>query len=154
MPPDRLLAVTTKASAVRRSLAPSAWAVLEELVLTADAEGVAVTSSRQLAESLGISKDTAARSLQRLMAAALVERIEQRDPATGRFGTVAYAVDIGAAGLELVRERRPARPADRTVEPAAVDGLTPTRTQQPTPRRSPRRADTSNAGDQLDLFGA
>lgn len=107
MPPNGRLVVTGRAAPLRRLLTPSAWVVLEELALGADALGVATTNSRRLAGDLGLSKDTVSRAMQRLIAAGLVERIEHRDDSTGRFGAIAYRVDLAAAGLLV-------QPADDT----------------------------------------
>ncbi len=127
MPHDRRLVVTARAAPVRRSLTPSAWVVLEELALGTDADGVATTSSRRLAGDLGMSKDTASRAMQRLIAAGLIERIERRDDSTGRFGAITYRVDLAAAGLLV-------QPADDTgAEPAAP--ATPTTPPRPAARR-------------------
>ena len=101
MPPEHRLTVLPAARVVRRVLAPSAWLVLEELAHTVDGDGTATTNVRQLAAELGMSKDTAARALQRLIAAGLVERTENRDTGTGQFGTIAYRVDLVAAGLAV-----------------------------------------------------
>jgi DNA-binding transcriptional MocR family regulator len=101
MRPESRLTVLPAASVVRRTLAPSAWLVLEELARTAGDDDMAVTNVRVLAADLGLSKDTAARALERLIAAGLVERTENRDTGTGQFGTVAYRVDLVAARLEV-----------------------------------------------------
>jgi len=130
MPPDRRLVVTARAAPLRRSLTPSAWVVLEELALGADAVGVATTSSRRLAGDRGMSKDTASRAMQRLIAAGLVERIERRDDSTGRFGAIAYRVDLAAAGLLV-------QPAiDASAEPAAAPEI-PAAPLRPAVRRRP-----------------
>jgi DNA-binding transcriptional MocR family regulator len=132
MPPERRLVVTARAASFRRALAPSAWVVLEELALAADPVGIATTNSRRLAGDLGLSKDTASRAVQRLIAAGLVERIERRDDSTGRFRAIAYRVDLAAAGLLV-------QPVDDTrAEPAA-----PTPIPTAPPRMDPRGRSTS-----------
>lgn len=118
MLPERQLVVTARAAPVRRSLAPSAWVVPEEVALGADTRGVAATNSRRLAGDLGISKDTAARAMRCLIAAGLVERIERRDDSGGRFGAIADRVDLAAAGL-IVQPAHllKAEPTAETAEP-------------------------------------
>jgi len=146
MPPDRRLVVTARAASIRRSLASSAWVVLEELALGADADGVATTNSRRLAGDLGMSKDTASRGMQRLIAAGLVERIERRDDSTGRFGAIAYRVDLAAAGL-LVEpgndpRAEPAAPPDVPMPPPLPAAL-----RRPTSRVKRRPIDLVLARD-------
>ena len=132
MPPDRQLVVTARGASHRRSLAPSAWVVLEELALGADTLGVATTNSRRLAGDLGLAKDTTSRAMKRLIAAGLVERIERRDDSTGRFGAIAYRVDLTAAGLLV-------QPADGT---SAEADAPPAISSEP-PRPAARRRLTS-----------
>jgi predicted transcriptional regulator len=64
--------------------------VLEELALAAaehpDGGLVCEHGTRQLAARLGLSKDTVARGLSRLIKEGMVRRLIQRVPASGRFG--------------------------------------------------------------------
>lgn len=90
----------------RRSLDPTAWVVLEELVLAADlgAAGstvLAPTSVRDLASQLGLSKDTVASALRRLANAGIVRRQDERDAGSGRFGHSRYVVDLTSTGIGL-----------------------------------------------------
>lgn len=135
MPPDRQLVVTARAATVRRSLTPSAWLVLEELAVGADTVGIATTNSRRLAADLGISKDTASRAMQRLIAAGLVERIEGRNDSTGRFGAIAYRVDLAEAGLLV----QPANDASTVLAAPPVNPTAPPR-MDPRGRRTTRLA--------------
>jgi DNA-binding transcriptional MocR family regulator len=158
MPPEGRLAVLPAASVVRRALAPSAWLMLEELARAAGHDGMAVTNVRVLAADLGKSKDTAARALQRLIAAGLVERTENRDTGTGQFGTVAYRVDLVAAGLEVA--------SDTTTAPGSSNGVASQPPQPveltPPPKTSSTEAEKRSVArrpkatltdtDQLELF--
>lgn len=146
------------ATVVRRALTPSTWLVLEELARTAGDGGVATTNVRQLAVDLGMSKDTAARALQRLVAAGLVERTEIRDMDTERFGSVAYRVDLVAAGLEVASTTWTAHDTNddapmgprRSVEltPAPMTSNTEAEKRSVARRRKATLTDT----DQLELF--
>ena len=99
-----LLVLTDRAAAVRASLEPTAWVVLEELALRSDlidGQAVAEQSVRTMAESLGRSKDAVARALRQLAAAGLVARAEERHGFSGRFVGVRYVVDLRLAGLRI-----------------------------------------------------
>ena len=89
--------VTMDASEVRRVLAPSAWMVLEELLLCSstsfDGERVACESVRTLSRSLGLSKDTVARAIRRLRGAGLVT-VTQRRTDAGTFESGSYAITL------------------------------------------------------------
>ena len=91
--------VTADSRRLRRELGPTAWAVLEDVVLDAQADDgrlMAGTNVRRLSAHLGVSKDAAARALGRLLDAGLVVRHHSGHRADGTFGPVAY---------ELVAER-------------------------------------------------
>jgi len=143
MPPDQALVVTPAADPWRRALLPSAWLVLEELAVGASDDGVLSTNVRQLGVALGLSKDTVARALRVLIEAGLVERVDERDTCSGRFGAVVYRVDRAAAGLTVTEP-----------QPTSIAALSRSRGQA-TPPRSPRQtrpaASASSIG-QLDLF--
>jgi len=96
-------------AAMRQALDPTAWLVLEELVLAASAMPsettvVVATSVRELAGGLGLSKDTVASALRRLTRAGIVWRVDERDGGSGRFGHSRYVVDLTDTGI------RPAAP--------------------------------------------
>ncbi len=83
----------------RRRVGPVAWAVLEVLVAASapaeDGALVATTNVRALAGELGLSKDTVAGALSRLIGAGLVERRAERR--SSRFAASVYVVveDVG-----------------------------------------------------------
>jgi hypothetical protein len=134
---DRLLTVANDASATRRELGPLPWLVLEELVLHAEREEGELSSPvgvRELAMTLGISKDTAARGVRRLIEAGFVQRIVTRIGA-GRFGTTRYRLVLpsgvgltgeGVRGSEVRRAKvRPYRRAERgSPSPRSLSQLT------------------------------
>jgi DNA-binding GntR family transcriptional regulator len=113
------LRVTAEARALRRAVGVTAWCVLEELVMDAsvDARGrfVASTNVRRLAASLGVSKDTAARAVARLVRAGVVERNTNARGERGTFPTAVYVIDVErVAGLTIdlvddVPEHEPTR---------------------------------------------
>ena len=143
MPPDRALVVSPAAGPWRQVLPPSAWLVFEELAFGASEDGVLSTNVRQLGAGLGLSKDTVARALRVLIQAGLVERVDERDTRSGRFGPAVYRVHRAAAGL-TVTEPRP--------NPSAVPaGSQPSATTPRSPRPSRPAASASSIG-QLDLF--
>lgn len=142
-PATSAVAVTASSRALRRELGPTAWAVLEDLVLDAvpDATGrlVAATNVRRLVANLGVSKDAAARALGRLLGRGAVVRLPASRQAGGTFGPIAHLVsaerleglvvhgaseavqvvagDIGAA--------RPARRQDRLTRARTVAAQAP-----------------------------
>ena len=79
---------------LRRTLGPTAWAVLADLCMDAEVDDggatVVATSARRVAAHLGIGKDTAARALGKLSAAGLLRRRPQGANAAGRFTCGAY----------------------------------------------------------------
>ena len=158
MRPESRLTVLPAASVIRRALAPSAWLVIEELARAAGDDGVATANVRQLAADLGMSKDTAARALQRLIAAGLVERTENRDTGTGQFGTVAYRVDLVAAGLEVASNTSKAPETSDDVVPGPPRSVEltppPTTSRTEAEKRSVARRlkATLTDTDQLKLF--
>lgn len=83
--------VGVQAAAVRR-VGPTSWAVLEVLASAGDeaddVELVAMTSVRRIADELGLSKDTVAAALSRLIDAGIVRRESVRF-APGRYLIVA-----------------------------------------------------------------
>lgn len=129
-----VLLLTERALAVRSTLEPTAWLVLEELAVRAvhvDGQVVAEQSARTVAESVGRSKDAVARALRQLIDAGLVERGESRHGFSGRFTGGHYVVDLRAAGLRL-----PATPgATPTAAPAVVAAPRPDLPPPPPARR-------------------
>lgn len=79
---------------LRRSLGPTAWAVLDDLRLDAVPGGagrpVVSTSARRVADHLGITKNTAARALCALISAGIVRRRPQDTGVAGRFTRGTY----------------------------------------------------------------
>jgi DNA-binding transcriptional ArsR family regulator len=81
---------------LRRLVGPTAWVVLEDLAADARLEGdrvVARTNVRRLADNLGLSKDTTARSLRRLVSAGLVTRAEEPRRPDGTFARASYSLN-------------------------------------------------------------
>ncbi len=94
------LVLTDAVRGLRRRLGPTAWTVLEELLLdAAHGESMVVeTHVRRIAEGVGISKDTAALALRRLIAQRVVTRRSGRDPASGCFGRSVYVLHLERIG--------------------------------------------------------
>jgi transcriptional regulator with XRE-family HTH domain len=89
------------AGGTRRSLGPLAWATLEALVADArivDGVVVASVSIRDLAERLGVSKNTAHRAIVTLNRAELAEQAQERT-AAGRFASAAYVLTVAPSIL-------------------------------------------------------
>ena len=104
----RQLVLTDAARGLRRQLGPTAWTVLEELLL--DATGgeamVVETHVRRIAAGVGINKDSAARALRRLIVQGVVTRRSGRDPLSGCFGRSVYGLHLeGIGGVVLVAGR-------------------------------------------------
>ena len=98
----RSVAIDAASNRVRRTLGPTSWMVLEELLLRssgASNECVARVSVRALAASLGLAKDTAARAIRRLRSARLVTAAQERTNA-GIFDIAAYRITV-PDGIEL-----------------------------------------------------
>lgn len=110
----RHLVLSDAARELRRRLGPTAWTVLEELLLdVADGEPMVVeTHVRRIAEGTGISKDTAARAVRRLIAQGVVTRRGGRDLGSGCFGRSAYVLHLEAISASSRSPgRRPAMSA-------------------------------------------
>lgn len=86
---------------LRNATKPAGWLVLTDLLTRIHAHGTQVvmgrvcieTNVRDLAETTGLSKDTVARAIRRLVTLGLVDRVELRD-GSGQFGRSVYRVDI------------------------------------------------------------
>lgn len=92
---------------LRNATKPAGWLVLTELLERSRAEAALVgaggqgcieTNVRDLARTTGLSKDTVARALQRLIRLGLVDRLEVRD-GSGRFGRSLYRIDRSRLGF-------------------------------------------------------
>jgi DNA-binding transcriptional ArsR family regulator len=95
--PGRRVVLDADSGHLRRVLGPTAWVVLEELILRSsgtDERSEAQVSVRALAASLGLAKDTVGRALQRLRAAGLVASCEQRRERAGTFDAGTYVIDL------------------------------------------------------------
>lgn len=155
MLPEPALVVTPAAGSWRRDLVPTAWLVLEELAIGASEEGLLSTNVRRLGAALGLSKDTVARALRVLIAAGLVERVDERDGASGRFGAVVYLVDRASAGLRITDALMPVGVVSALEpEPGAVPDNSCPRATQPRSRRPTRQSAPVSNIEQLDLFEA
>jgi DNA-binding MarR family transcriptional regulator len=97
--------VTAGARKLCRAVGATAWAVLCDIALDAEADAhgnlVAATNVRRIADHLGISKDTAARALARLGHAGLVGR-QSAPRQNGRFMASVYVVRLGTSGIILL----------------------------------------------------
>lgn len=111
--PTRSIVVSQTARKLRRQLGPTAWTVLEELLLdvVGDNAMVVETHVRRIAESVGISKDSAARAVRRLIAHGVVTRHDGRDTASGCFCRAVYELHPDAIAESIV----PAGHGDSTV---------------------------------------
>ena len=107
------LVLDARSGEFRRRVGANAWVVLEELLLGASVrpsgEVVSRATVRALAQRTGLSKDTVARSLQRLRKAAAFTVEPERHDDSGRFVSVRYLVDLTTLPIELV-SAKPARP--------------------------------------------
>ena len=98
--------LTAAGRAVCRAVGTTAWAVLIDIVLDAEADAhgnlVAATNVRRIAANLGVSKDTAARALGRLVDAGLVVRHCRRG-ASGEFVHSIYELRLNPGdGITVV----------------------------------------------------
>lgn len=91
--------VTALGRDVRRRVGPIAWAVLEELVARAAANGAPVDARLDsLAEKLGVSTPRVRAAVGRLAGLGIVEREQPRTPGTHRFASTRYRI-VGDTGL-------------------------------------------------------
>jgi hypothetical protein len=126
---------------LRRQLGATAWAVLEDLLTDAAADVVVSSNVRRVAEHVGVSKDTAARALKRLIHVGLVERAEIARSSAGVFAPGAYALCLErlAGVVDLRREAR-----------ATNDEVTSAKPRHTRPRRPARTADQLTLIDLTD----
>lgn len=155
MPPD--LALTEACRPVRAAVGPVAWVVLEELIAMGERTGSTVRSTttvRQLGCDLRLSKDTVAAALRRLIADDLVQRVDERNDTSGRFGGSTYLVDLAAIGMEPrpPADPRPTPSDTATSRPADLPAPAPDATStSAAPTRRSRRLQPSA---QLSLLDA
>ena len=105
--PGVVLVLTDRALELRQTLEPTAWLVLEELVIDCHMDGATATSphnARTLGERLGRSKDAMARALRSLVEVGLIVRVVERDLHSSRFTSSHYVVDLHAAGMAVLDE--------------------------------------------------
>lgn len=112
--------VSPTAQTMRRQLGPVAWAALEdvlcEVTIEEDGRSTARTSVRRIAAGLGVSKDTAARALARLVDAGLLVRHEGARADDGTFTPGYYEVladRLEGVAIETEATRRRPRSAPR-----------------------------------------
>ncbi len=120
--------LTAASRELRRQLSPIVWAVLEEVALDASRQQgalVAATSSRRVADQLGIAPSTAAGALLQLRRRHLL-RLEQRGGEAGRFGLAVYTLgSVPGLAVEPCTDRpHPVPPcaADEDTAAAPSDG--------------------------------
>lgn len=159
--------LTEACRSVRADVGPVAWVVLEELVLTTE-DGTyprggtveVVTTVRDLAAAVGLSKDTVAAALRRLTKQGSVTRVNQRDTRSGCFGSSIYRVALAGTGL---RTSSPGGPkpgpdsSDKATSPELPRRPTTAGSTEPRSSRRPPRAvgtDTGAPGVQLSLLDA
>jgi hypothetical protein len=144
--------LTAAGRVVCRAVGTTAWAVLADIALDAEADAhgnlLAATNVRCIAANLGISKDTAARALARLGHAGLVGRQSGRS-STGRFTASTYAMDLGdASGITLLAGRSCPEdpcPVAADTDAARGNGDTSSLTRLSSRPRSPRRTPAEQA---------
>ena len=102
--------------ALRRAVGPTPWAVLETAFAVAAASGdalVAEVSVRQLAETLGLARDTVARALLVLRRADLLTLAQSRT-CDGTFAFGRYSIDVPPDALALITAPRNTAPTRHT----------------------------------------
>lgn len=150
---------------LRRSLGPTAWAVLGDLGLDArpDDNGilVVVTSARRVGVNVGIGKDAAARAVRRLIAVGVLRRRPQGTDNAGRFSRGTYELRLQTrppsppnppAAITTPHPR--AEKTDTGSDSAPVSALSATATRAVPSRRRTRATQTTGParGDQLCLL--
>ena len=92
------------ATALQTIVGPIGWLVLEAIASDAPIGQPRVEarcSTRSLASTVGVSKDSVARALHQLSRAGIVERVDHRDVRSGRFTSTCYLVDLASAGITV-----------------------------------------------------
>ena len=131
--PQPAVVLTGAARAAKAALGPTAWAVLEELVLCAeraeDGRLVATTSVRRLGTALGLDKDTAARALARLSSGGFALRAATERSANGSCYVIVALSGLTrvGAGSNPVVPHTAVRPSvgDRVRRPESGDSSRP-----------------------------
>lgn len=143
--PVTLVVDSDAAGRVLRKVGPSAWAVLHALACRTSPTGrghQADTNVRELASELGISKDTVARAVNKLIAAKLIRRSSFTHDEAGRFATRTYNIDLATAGIEVMTKGpnsvRPRRPGPTVAD--ATANLPPPPPPPPPPRLTRSRS--------------
>ncbi len=98
-PSRRSILLGPEATVMRRELGPTSWVVLEEMLARSTDVGeccTATVSIRTLGASLGLAKDTVARAIRRLQAAAIVTAAPSRTPAE-TVDTGSYSITVPCA---------------------------------------------------------
>lgn len=108
MPPDvdrvHLAVDPVVGGRVLRRVGPAAWVVLQGLAARSNGSrrtAQADTNVRELATDLGISKDTVARAINRLVDAKVVRRTTFAQNESGRFAARSYLIDLSRSGLQV-----------------------------------------------------
>ena len=147
---------------LRRSLGPTAWAVLADIGLDArpDDSGVlvVVTSARRAGANVGIGKDAAARALRRLIAAGVLRRRPQGTDDAGRFSRGTYELRLQRelpplpCPSEVVTVPDPC-PGNNDTErnPAAVSAPSTTAGRPRSSRRNTRPTQTTASAEGVQL---
>lgn len=112
--------VGADARSFRRAIGLTAWAVLEELLLDAHVDDhsalIARTNVRRLASQLGVSKDTAARAISRLVRAGVVERVVAERGPRGALPTSRYRIDLAQVdGVTVAADAQEVSPATESL---------------------------------------
>lgn len=153
MPPELVLTETCRT--VRAEVGPVAWVVIEELAAIGKRSGPTVQSTttvRQLGGDLRLSKDTVAAALRRLIAAGLVQRVDERDDTSGKFGGSTYFVDLTAVGMGTSQRVDPRPNPSDTAASHRDDQRAPSAGAGPRPAPPTRRARRPQATAQLSLL--
>ena len=117
------------ATAVRGQVGPIGWLVVEAIAAHAPpSRGIveARCSSRSLARSIGVSKDSVARALRSLTEAGVVMRVDHRDEFSGRFESTTYRVALASVGITVTTVSQPTATTPHATVPEQTDPHTAT----------------------------